>query len=734
MAKSPALQSNVGVDYVVVYRYSTADKKAAENTFASLIARLSSVGLETEVRTGDNHSLLIFLRMASEEHMLGEVYRSRVRDWIHGVRTSQPASDTKASLEEDPLIEAERLRIIYQLITNPENEGGAGITPKKGEWENVESVFALHDHVYNKEWIKKWSTQWLLQPEDLDDIRNRMGSKVAIYFAFTQSYFMFLLFPAVIGLGAWALLGHFSPTYAVLASLWSVVFTEYWKHQEHDLAIRWGVRGVTNIDTSRREFRPVKEATDPVTGERQQIFPATTRLQRQILVVPFTIAAVVILGSMIASCFAIEIFISEVYTGPFKGYLVFLPTVLLTTGLPMLTGFLTTLATRLTDYENYETEAQHEQALTSKVFVLNFLTSYLAICLTAFVYVPFGSIVVPYLNVFSIIVRPFASKEEQLHASSKPSHFAINPDRLRKQFIYFTVTAQIVNFAMEVVVPYLKRQGFLKFKQIQSQRAKSGGGAGPFVGADDSPEEKEFLARVRNEAELTVYDVYDDLREMVVQFGYLTMFSVIWPLAPVSFLINNWIELRADAIKICVEMQRPTPWRADSIGPWLDALSFLTWFGSLTMSALVYMFSNDGLGPDGNPSEIKGWGLLLAVFFSEHIYLFARWGVSTAIAKIDSPGRQKVRRDRFLTRQRYFEESLAHTRQLPAVSEGMSTASVTREMLEEQARQGSLTTATSQDRFWSRQRGWKESVQVGRGLIERSLPDEKDVKAAKKEL
>jgi len=35
----------------------------------------------------------------------------------------------------------------------------------------------LHDHAYNKDWIKKWSSQYILQTEDLDDIRNRLGEK-----------------------------------------------------------------------------------------------------------------------------------------------------------------------------------------------------------------------------------------------------------------------------------------------------------------------------------------------------------------------------------------------------------------------------------------------------------------------------------------------------------------------------------------------------------------------------
>ena len=102
----------------------------------------------------------------------------RVRDWIHGVRAAAPPKETREALEAEPLYEAERLRIIYQLITNPTSEGGAGITPKEGQWKHVESIFALHDHAYNKDWIKKWASSYFLTTEDLDDIRNRLGEKV----------------------------------------------------------------------------------------------------------------------------------------------------------------------------------------------------------------------------------------------------------------------------------------------------------------------------------------------------------------------------------------------------------------------------------------------------------------------------------------------------------------------------------------------------------------------------
>ena len=177
---------------------------------------------------------------------------------------------------------------------------------------------------------------------------------------------------------------------------------------------------------------------------------------------------------------------------------------------------LTTVASKLNDYENYETNDSAEKAMIQKVFVMNFITSYLPVFLTAFVYVPFGKVIVPYLDIFSLTVKPFAEDDKQLKAPSS-ANFAINPDRLRKQVIYFTVTAQIVNFAMETIVPVIKRRVFQKVNKVQSERAAKKGGASPDAAANDPPEEKAFLVKVRNEAELDQYNVMDDLREMVIQ-------------------------------------------------------------------------------------------------------------------------------------------------------------------------------------------------------------------------
>jgi anoctamin-10 len=301
------------------------EKEEAEAAFVQLIQHLANAGFATEVRPGHGSSLLVFLKIASDKLLRAQIYRYRLQDWLYGVRPSAPTKQTNKideHIQDEPISQAEKLRLAYLLITKPKSEGGAGISPKSGQWRHVKSVFPLHDHAFNRAWIKSWGTKYMVDDKDLNDIRDRFGEKVAFYFAFLQSYFAFLVFPAAFGFATWLILGQFSWVYGVVNCLWSVVFFEYWKKKEVDLAVQWGVRGVSKIQHPRPQFRFDREGVDPVTGEVVRVFSPWTRLQRQLLQAPFALACFLVLGSMIVSCFAIEIFISEVYNGPFKQYLV----------------------------------------------------------------------------------------------------------------------------------------------------------------------------------------------------------------------------------------------------------------------------------------------------------------------------------------------------------------------------------------------------------------------------
>jgi anoctamin-10 len=346
---------------------------------------------------------------------------------------------------------------------------------------------------------------------------------VAFYFAFLQSYFSFLVIAACFGAAAYFLLPQYSLVFAVLNCLWSVVFVEQWKRQEIDLAIRWNVRNVSQVQSKRARFQPEAETTDPVTGEIVKVFPAWKRLVRQSLQIPFALGASGILSALFAVTFGIEIMISEVYNGPFKSVLVcirsgpvildhgltlqqvFTPTVISTVMVPVLTGTLSNIATKLTDFENFEHESSYEAAMVQKVFVFNFICSYVPLFLTAFIYVPFGHVIVPHIDVLGLMAQP----EDKMGTQAV---FEVNPNRLRNQVIYFTVTAQAVNLAMETIVPYFKKKAFKKAKEIHDKRSGK-----EIVYVNDSPEERAFLDRVRNEADRDVYDVHEDLREMCMQ-------------------------------------------------------------------------------------------------------------------------------------------------------------------------------------------------------------------------
>ncbi|KAE8380103.1 calcium-activated chloride channel-domain-containing protein [Aspergillus bertholletiae] len=715
---------NNHVDYVIRFSFNDTDADKASQQLELLLRRLSEVGLQTEVREGDESSVLVFVRASRKKNLQRAVYQSRIRDWLYGVRNTEPEPESSA----EPQSESERLRVIHHMITVPREAGGAGITMKHGEWENVIAIFPLHDEATNKQCMRDWSKKTFLSNEDLDQIRNTFGESVGFYFAFLQSYFRFLLFPAIFGFSCWLLLGSFSVIYTIGNALWCIIFIEYWKRQEEDLSCRWQSRGVSVLREKRREFKPEREVRDESTGETRGVYPATKRLQRQLLQVPFALVAALALGVIIATCFAIEIFISEIYNGPLKTYLVFIPTILLSALIPTMTTVLVSVATRLNDYENYETQGAYDVALTQKIFVINFITSYLPVFLTAFVYVPFAHSIVPYLDIFHLTVRPFVSKKD---AITTRAEFSIDPARLKKQVIYFTVTAQVVNFAQETIVPMLKQRGLQKYKEYKkrSGKAEPDGNAdqkkAPEVSFEDAPEEAKFLKRVRNEAEMEDYDVTDDLREMCIQFGYLALFSPIWPLVPVSFLVNNWVELRSDFFKICMECKRPSPQRADTIGPWLDSLGFLSWVGSITSAALVYMFSNGHEGPNGQPTSIKGWALLLTIFFCEHIYLLVRYAVRATIAKMEPPNVRRERTERYLLRKRFLDSTLqsrtsddeADEETTPYVDKSQEVSEITRASLEDDARTWSRHGTDPAERFWMRQKGWKESAHVGTSII-----------------
>jgi anoctamin-10 len=111
---------------------------------------------------------------------------------------------------------------------------------------------------------------------------------------------------------------------------------------------------------------------------------------------------------------------------------------------------LETIATTMTEYENHRAADHHEESLAQKVFILNSITNYLPLLLTAFIYVPFGDFIIPVLqqSVDAHLGREIRTQ----------TRFLADPDRLRNEVIAFTLTGQIANAFEELVYPWLKAQ------------------------------------------------------------------------------------------------------------------------------------------------------------------------------------------------------------------------------------------------------------------------------------
>jgi anoctamin-10 len=132
----------------------------------------------------------------------------------------------------------------------------------------------------------------------------------------------------------------------------------------------------------------------------------------------------------------------------------------------------------------------------------------------------------------------------------------------------------------------------------------------------------------------------------------VALWSIAWPLVPLACVVNNWIEVRSDAVKLCTSRRRPIPQRADSIGPWSDNISFLSWLGTLTSSTLIYLFGEEDAAFLFDYKAIVT--LLVIVLVVEHGY----WAVDGIVGRLShrmkTPGEVNVMREEYILRKKYF--------------------------------------------------------------------------------
>lgn len=102
--------------------------------------------------------------------------------------------------------------------------------------------------------------------------------------------------------------------------------------------------------------------------------------------------------------------------------------------------------------------------------------------------------------------------------------------------------------------------------------------------------------------------LFNEYLEMVLQYGFVTIFVAAFPLAPFFALLNNILEMRFDAKKLLKFHRRPVTQRVRDIGVWyriLDSIGklsvitngFIIAFTSEFIPRLVYQIHKS---PDGS--------------------------------------------------------------------------------------------------------------------------------------
>uniref|UniRef100_A0AAQ4S8D8 Anoctamin n=1 Tax=Gasterosteus aculeatus aculeatus TaxID=481459 RepID=A0AAQ4S8D8_GASAC len=90
----------------------------------------------------------------------------------------------------------------------------------------------------------------------------------------------------------------------------------------------------------------------------------------------------------------------------------------------------------------------------------------------------------------------------------------------------------------------------------------------------------------------TQLGLFYEYLEMVVQFGFITLFVASFPLAPLLALFNNILEIRVDAWKFTTQYKRPVASKARNIGAWQEILNAVAILSVVT-NAFIMAFTSD---------------------------------------------------------------------------------------------------------------------------------------------
>eukprot|EP00752_Nemacystus_decipiens_P016452 g14707.t1 len=439
-----------------------------------------------------------------------------------------------------------RLSINIDILKAPMCLGGAGLPVDKLKLQGkIIACFPKHFKQNKFRLRQNWlvAKQW---PWDApyDQIKDYYGEKIGLYFHFLGHLTTWLIPLGVAGLVT-ALTVYISGNEEHVITL---IFAP--------IVVLWAI-GEQARPEYKGEFIP-----SPIDGKTILYYPTHKKAWKARRATAVIVSMVLIVIACIAAVYAFRWYLVYGTSGDWgKTWGGIITSVINSVQIQILNTVYKKVAVALTDFENHRTSTEYEDSLVAKLFCFTFCNSY-----GGFVYLAF-------------IGEPVVGVECEKSCMSL----------LATNLTIVFVVQLLVGNVTEVAVPYIK--------YVMRIKAEKRG--------DGSPDGHQNVGNVqRTQAEKGLHlEQYDpimgtlmDYAELAVQFGYITLFVVAFPLAPLLALANNYVEFRSDAFKLLTQMQRPVPRGAEDIGSWQGVFTTISCIAVVTNSGMICLIYEDLVG------------------------------------------------------------------------------------------------------------------------------------------
>ncbi|XP_030006343.1 anoctamin-2b isoform X2 [Sphaeramia orbicularis] len=373
--------------------------------------------------------------------------------------------------------------------------------------------------------------------------------------------------------------------FAIFMSLWAVLFLEHWKRRQISLSFSWDLTGIEedeehprpkyeNIVLQKRQRKQQKKKKKKKNESAVEKLTWKDRLPGYCINVSsilfmfgLTFSAVfgviiyrITVSALMAMSPDPEIKSNVRVTVTATAVMINLVVILI------LDEIYGAVAVWLTELEIPKTETNFEERLILKAFLLKFMNAYAPIFYVAFFKGRFAGRPGSYVYVFN----DYRMEECAPGGCLIELCIQLSIIMLGKQLIQ--------NNIFEIGIPKLKKfVRALKEKESKVQEKQ-----------EERPPQQWNL----DYALAPFEGLTPEYMEMIIQFGFVSLFVASFPLAPLFALLNNVIEIRLDAKKFVTELRRPVATRAKDIGVWYNILSGMGKF-SVIINAFVISFTSD---------------------------------------------------------------------------------------------------------------------------------------------